>query len=92
MKLDTVVAYTFRADVVCPGCIIQELDNAYRCISPAAADMSVEGVLDQAAAYLADLVPDRHDESSFDSGDFPKVIFSDMIEVAERCGVCHELI
>lgn len=31
---------------------------------------------------------DRTDETSYDSGDFPKVIVADQVEASERCGLC----
>lgn len=40
-------------------------------LAPAARDMPIEDVLNQAAAYLG---IDRDDETSFDSDDFPKLI------------------
>lgn len=43
-------------------------------LSPAARDMAVEDILNQAAAYLG---IDRDDEYSFDSDDFPKVILGE---------------
>jgi hypothetical protein len=43
-------------------------------LAPAARDMRVEDILDQAAAYMG---VDRSDEYSFDSDDFPKVILGE---------------
>lgn len=43
-------------------------------LAPAARDMAVEDILNQAAAYLG---IDRDDEYSFDSDDFPKVILGE---------------
>jgi hypothetical protein len=33
---------------------------------------------------------DINDEHSYDSGDFPKVVFSGSVEGVEHCGECHE--
>jgi hypothetical protein len=80
----TIVGYTYRADNYCPTCVIQRIVLNGK---PVAVDTNanVENVLDR----LADANGiDRYDESSFDSGDFPKVIFSTMVEDDEQCGEC----
>jgi hypothetical protein len=84
-KAWTVVAYTFNADTYCLDCMHK---IAMRC-----ADMSTsEGVtLDDAMATWAAMFGiDINDEHSYDSGDFPKVVFSGSVEGVEHCGECHE--
>jgi hypothetical protein len=58
---------------------------AHGTASPAARDMRAEDLLDQCAGAMA---IDREDEYSFDSGDFPKVIFASSVEDGECCGRC----
>jgi hypothetical protein len=84
-----VVAYTFHAALVCPGCIVgavakAEADNPLGVGVPA-------GLTAEKLAILAErLGVDRMDESSYDSGDFPKVVFRDQLADAdlEGCEVC----
>lgn len=78
-----IVGYTFQADIYCPACVIEEMIDA-GLAAPAARDMGAENALDQCgdAAGI-----DRYDEYSFDSGDFPKVVFAVQID-DETCGRC----
>ena len=76
-----VLGYTFLADIFCPECLpkvmgASEKDNVAQ----------VEDFLDQEAARLG---IDRYDETTFDSGEFPKVIFADQV-VYLTCGACGE--
>jgi hypothetical protein len=59
---------------------------ANRDASPAARVMPVEAVLDQCADALA---IDRHDETSFHSSEFPKVVLRVDLAAGDRCGACH---
>jgi hypothetical protein len=81
-----IVAYTFQAENVCPACIVEKMIAA-GLAAPAARDMRVEDVLDQIAD--ANCI-DRYDEKSYDSGEFPKVVFSSQVESDERCDSCGE--
>lgn len=78
-----IVGYTYQADIWCPGCtrnaFIDKLAINY--------GRTTENVLD-AVAKLHEI--DRHDERSYDSDDFPKVIFADGEAEMERCGQCGE--
>jgi hypothetical protein len=85
-----IVGYTFNAEVYCPEHIIDALPTgegeAYDGWKLAEGiRMSTEDNLNE-IAYAFGI--DRHDERSFDSGDFPKVIFSSDVEDAEYCTVC----
>lgn len=73
MNLDAIVGYTFKADEYCPGCVIKQL--APPCFNPVEGT-TAEEVLDLLASKR-DI--DRQDETSFDSGDFPKVVFYDQL-------------
>lgn len=86
-----IVGYTFKADTYCPDCIIgvlptgdgQEFEGWALATD---VRMSVENNLNEIAAAFQ---IDRMDERSFDSSEFPKVIFSSQVEQPERCSNCH---
>lgn len=81
MKADAIVGYTYNADVYCPRHIMIATGHAAeRCADP-------EGVLNMLAEGRG---IDRMDERSFDSGDFPKVIFAVQAcdEEHDTCGAC----
>jgi hypothetical protein len=83
------IAYTYQAELLCPTCVIEALINQ-QAASIAARDMNEEEVLDQVAGANA---IDREDEHSFDSGDFPKVVFATQLEGdCERCGQCGDFL
>jgi len=89
-RSDDIVAYAYAADIYCPACTVSEL-MARGLAAPAAADMDTEDVLDQIAGANA---IDRDDERSFDSNEFPKVVFRDQIDSYDdhnRCGSCGEV-
>jgi len=88
----TIVGYTYNADIYCPRCIIEQLPTgdggAFEGWALAEGiTMSTEDNLSEIAAAFG---IDRDDEASFDSGDFPKVIFASMAEGDEHCGACGE--
>jgi hypothetical protein len=80
-----VVGYTFEADIYHPACLISYM-VATRHLSPAAREMQPEQALDQHAAASA---IDREDEYTFDSDDFPKVVFVSQVE-DDTCGRCGD--
>jgi len=86
MSLYRVVGYTYQAENLCATCLIETM-LANGEASPAARDMNTETALDQIAGANA---IDRMDEYTFDSDDFPKVIFADSVEDDETCGVCGD--
>lgn len=71
-----IVGYTFDADVYHGECLPIELYTE-----------DTEAGLD---ALAWDLGINRHDEWSYDSSDFPKVIFDSMVEGPEYCGGCGD--
>ena len=80
---DDLVAYMYQADLYCPRCIIGELSGR----SPHAIDgptalAGVEAALD-AHARLHGI--DRMVEWTFDSGEFPKVVFRHELASCEHC-------
>ena len=84
-RADEIAAYTYRAEVLCPTCLIEAMISAGDA-SPAARDMPTEDVLDQRAGANA-INPD--DETSFDSDEFPKVVFLDQLPDGATCDVCR---
>lgn len=77
-----IAAYTFQADIYCPDCIISQVEPG-----STREGYSYEALLDEIAAERG---IQRMDEHTFDSDDFPKVVFHDSIEESEFCGCCHE--
>jgi hypothetical protein len=86
MPLDTVVAYTYAADIICPACAILAFTPG--CFEPLPG-VTAEQVLDAVAVNRG---IDRTDEWTFDSDDFPKIVFADQVEPSERCGSCSEVL
>lgn len=87
MNATEIVAYTFNADTYHPSCLISAMVLGQE-LSPAALNMGVEEVLDQHAGANG---IDREDEHSFDSSEFPKVIFADQVESDDEiCGHCGD--
>ena len=73
-----IAGYTFQGENYCPGCIIDQLPTGPGqpydgwALDPGVF-APVEDNLDEIAIAFG---IDRNDETTFDSGDFPKVIFS----------------
>ena len=74
-----IVGYTYRADLYCPACIITQ-SNCYPDGGMWIA--TAEQLLSMRASQLN---IDRMDETTFDSGEFPKVVFRDMLTCVEVC-------
>lgn len=88
-----IVGYTFRADNWCTACIMGQLPTGEGeafdgwALAEGAAPMQPEDELNEIAAAFG---IDRMDERTYDSGDFPKVIFAHQIDaLTESCGGCH---
>ena len=88
MSATDIIAYTYRAEILCPSCTIEAMIHQGDA-APAAADMRPEDVLDQVAGANAF---DRYDETTFDSGDFPKVVFASSLEYDEACECCGRFV
>lgn len=91
MKLDTICAYVFRADLFCVPCITFEI----------AKDIDVPGLKDkvldpnirseEALDILAlEMGIDRHAEYEYDSGEFPKIAFGEFVTEDDNCARCGE--
>jgi hypothetical protein len=83
--MSKIVGYTYRADVWCRACVASRFTLRGYHVHDS------ETTLDLAAQRAG---IDRRDERSFDSGDFPKVIFSLSAndEGWEHCGECGDCI
>jgi len=86
MHATDIVAYTYRAETLCPGCTLDALNVPHSL----RAEQSVESILEMLADAQGVNWQDAH---SFDSDDFPKVVFADQIEdcgtegcTPESCG------
>lgn len=86
MRADTIVGYTYQAEILCTVCTVSAVAHVPR---THIATLNPEETLD-AHAQVRGI--DRLDEDTFDSGDFPKVVFADMLNDTpnERCGACGE--
>ncbi|HWL41803.1 MAG TPA: hypothetical protein VNQ73_02580 [Ilumatobacter sp.] len=84
-RADEIAAYTYRADIHCPGCLIDAMIRD-RIAAPAARDIPTEDVLDQCAGAMA---IDRDDESSFDSDEFPKPVLLHALATGDTCAGCR---
>jgi hypothetical protein len=84
-----VVGYTYMADIWCPDCIVEEVckQNNIHPI-PFYNRLDIEAILDDLAKMMPDKF-DRYDEHTFDSDEFPKVVFSNSMEGFEYCCCCH---
>ena len=81
---DEIAAHTYRAAIHCPRCLVETM-IATGDASPAARDMPAEDVLDQCAGAST---IDRTDEHSYDSDEFPKVVFLDQLPADATCDEC----
>lgn len=81
-----IIAYAYNADIYCVDDIVSAIDGQ----AAVAGIQDVEAKLDYIARMLGF---DRYNESSFDSGDFPKVCFAnDDDTLNSSCGACHQRI
>lgn len=92
MRPDTIVGYTYRADTYCPTCVLAKYRAVGlltgRFVNKYGPETDVEEVLTGLAIWRG---IDREDEWTFDSDDFPKVIFADTIRRGDDyCAGCHK--
>lgn len=89
-----IAGYTFNADIYCPQHVCQAMGKR---------NMPGKTTEESLAVYARKMNVSREDERSFDSGDFPKVIFRDQAhdgcsaangyepgQCGDRCGRCGE--
>lgn len=78
MKAWAIVGYTYNAETWCTDCMGRVFD-------PNGVDIT-ETILDEVAKRIG---INRQDEYSFDSSEFPKVIFASSVDSDEYCDSCH---
>jgi hypothetical protein len=84
-RADEIAAYTYMSDTYCPPCLIGHMVRTGEA-SLDARDMPTEHVLDQCAAANA---IERTDEASYDSSEFPKVVFLHQLADSATCDHCR---
>lgn len=83
-RSDAVVGYDFQAETLCPTCAV---------VKVAGEELADLGSAEMVLNFVAERIGlDREDEHSFDSGDFPKVIFDVQVEGDETCMECGEVL
>lgn len=93
MHATDICAYTFNADTYCPDCIVTVLPTGHGqaydgwALAPGADPMSTEDNLTEIALAFG---INRDDEHTFDSDDFPKIVFCSDIQELSHCGRCGE--
>lgn len=83
MKATDIAAYMYQAELLCPECTALTIEVDH----PSPAWLTPEQILDRVAKVIG---LDRRDERSFDSNEFPKVVFADQIcsdgDICIQCG------
>ena len=88
MSFDTIVAYTYEAELICPPCMRQVAAFANEANGRNAEFVGLQDLLDR---WAKDVDINREDEHSFDSDDFPKVVLSIQLgDGCQRCDRCGE--
>lgn len=94
-KSTDIAGYTYQADIYCPECTQTIAAHGLEDKVPQGDPWQNTGTGEQSAEDLLDrwaqsLGIDRYDERSYDSDDFPKVVFDDsLLEEGEVCGNCY---
>lgn len=87
MKSFDIIGYTYKADIYCPGCIIGEMIDDYP-EQLSQLEIGWNNTEDDLAAFAKALGIDWENYHSFDTDDFPKVIFADQDE-DDYCCKCN---
>jgi hypothetical protein len=85
LKSWDIAAYQYKADTYCGTCVVKELCKDVGAEPPQGSTHEEE-----LHVIAENLGIERLYESSFDSDDFPKVVFADQIEEDEHCCKCGE--
>ncbi|MFD9486290.1 hypothetical protein ACFWBX_20365 [Streptomyces sp. NPDC059991] len=83
MGATDIIAYYYGEKTVCPDCTKDLAAPYYLIDSPES--FSTEQVLDEAAKTAG---INRHNEDSYTSYEFPKVLYPDDLVDGEKCFVC----
>ena len=95
-----IVGYTFHTEQYCPEHVLDAVRDAYPRDYPLGWSMLPGETTESILGFVArQLDIDHEDEHSYDSGEFPKVIFRDSAHESgcgdsdgcnDRCATCHE--
>lgn len=85
-----IVAYTYKADIWCGDCVIERLTKMRPPLSIPEDAVPLPNNERILTILARERNIDREDERTYDSDDFPKVIFRDQVEDIERCCSCGE--
>lgn len=86
---DEITGYVFKAETFCPRCLKRKM-YVDGFIDKTLKSQSTEDMLDLLAD---DLKVNRNDEWTFDSDNFPKVIFkSDSELIPDFCNACNKFV
>jgi len=89
-KAWAIVAYAYHAEILCPSCALESLPTGPGEEFDGWEDMTGRMTAEENLTELALAFGiDRNDERSFDSDEFPKVVFSSDLPV-ETCSKCGE--
>lgn len=87
MKSWDVVGYHYNGDALCTDCARREAARHTAANGVRVHSVSAEVELDE-WARIAGI--DRWDESTFDTDDFPKIVFASQANRSDVCGTCLE--
>lgn len=93
MKSYDIVGYTYKADIYCPEHVgievARDIDKTGKTVIGQQNWETTEQYLDRVQGFLG--IRNRYDEHSYDSDNFPKVIFADQtLEDSDVCCECGE--
>ena len=92
-----IVGYTFNGSVYCPDDMKAIAVSAVNLADPSSftSERGEDQVPDITTEFVLSIWAEEKGinhlrEDSYDSGDFPKVVFATQVEDGERCGACGE--
>lgn len=85
---DEPVGYTYDADTYCPGCILFTVNYLATQVEIAHRSLSRPYVHRTLTEWAKHLGINMADETSYDSGAWPKIITEKMIQYPQTCGRC----
>lgn len=86
MKAWTIVGYTYQAEILCPSCAQRLARRSNPDPAPVESWLAETELND----WAREVKIDRDDEESYDSDEFPKVVFASSVLDDETCGECGE--
>ena len=88
MSAYSIAGYQYQVEHLCPACTINRVSGN----STAAVEFDNDVLVIENWLRLnaAEQGIDYYDENTYDSSDYPKMIFSHQVESGECCGECGE--